>query len=67
MRTLQGLLLVRGVLRFLTFIVLGIVALGALSVLVAESWVCVSSANSCYDTPQECKSDNAVGLASLPL
>lgn len=61
-RTLSGLLFVRKVLRFLTFIVLGIVAIGGICALVAESWVTISSSSSCYDTPQECESDNAVGL-----
>lgn len=61
-RTLKSLLMVRTVLRFMACIVLGIIALGILSVVVAESWVSIGSAAACYDTPQECESDNAVGL-----
>ena len=52
----------RKVLRFLIFIISGIIALGGLSVLVAESWTTLSTADACCDKPQDCKSDNAVGL-----
>ncbi|MBQ4636191.1 MAG: YdcF family protein [Akkermansia sp.] len=62
MRTLKGLLLVRKVLRILICPILLVVAIGALCVAVAETWTTLSSATSCYDTPQECKADNAVGL-----
>lgn len=60
--TLKGLLFARRVLRVLVCIVLSIVAMGGLCVLVAESWITLSTASACHDTPQECESDNAVGL-----
>lgn len=61
-RIFKSLLLMRKVLRFLILIVSGIVVLAGLSVLVAESWTTLSTASTCYDKPQDCESDNAVGL-----
>lgn len=58
---LSGLVL-RRVLRGLLGIILIIITLGGVCVLIAESWTYLSSENDCYDTPQECRSNNAVGL-----
>lgn len=60
--TLRGLLIVRKVLRWLLGIVLGIMTLGALCVGLAELWTLIGSCSDCHDTPQECESENAVGL-----
>lgn len=57
-----GGLALRRVLRMLMSVILAIVLIGGLCVLVAESWTYLSAGNSCYNTPQECKSSQAVGL-----
>lgn len=52
----------RRVLRTLMGFILGLVVLGGLCVLTAETWTYLSSNNACHNTPQECESSQAVGL-----
>ncbi len=59
---LKSLLLARKLQRGLLGIVLALGLLCGLTVAIAELWTWGSSTPHCYDTPAECKSDQAVGL-----